>query len=138
MKPPDFIASTPQTRQRDRISHHKLCCHADRLPFRRSTESKHQGCATGPQVILGWLTEDGSIHERCVTRRVRATLSPSAYLQSVDAPAAALLLAKRIVLEAARTGAARDRAAAAQLRAAIGAVFWSPSDAFGSFLTACA
>lgn len=69
---------------------------------------------------MGWLTEDGALLERVATRRIRATLSPATYLSSVDAPAAALLLAKRIVLEAARTGAARDRSAAAQLRAAIG------------------
>lgn len=74
------------------------------------------------QVMLGWLTEDGSIHERVVTRRIAATLSPAAFLASVDAPAAALLLAKRIVLEAARTGGSRDRAAAAELRSAIGAL----------------
>ncbi len=59
-----------------------------------------------------------------MTRRIAATLSPGAYLASLDAPAAGLLLAKRIVLEAARTGAARNRAAAAQLRAAIGAPHW--------------
>lgn len=60
------------------------------------------------------------MHERVATRRIRATLSPAAYLASVDAPAAALLLAKRITLEAARTGAWRDRAVCAQLRTAIG------------------
>ena len=73
------------------------------------------------QVILGWLTADGAVHERVATRRVRATLSPAAYLASVDAPAAALLLGKRVVLEAARTGAWADRAVCGQLRAAIGA-----------------
>ena len=74
-----------------------------------------------PQVILGWLTADGAVHERVATRRIRATLSPAAYLASVDAPAAALLLGKRVVLEAARTGAWADKAVCGQLRAAIGA-----------------
>lgn len=49
------------------------------------------------QVILGWLTDDGYIHERVVTRRIRATLSPSVYLSSVDAPTTVSLLVVTLV-----------------------------------------
>lgn len=76
---------------------------------------------------MGWHTDSGSVLERCVTRRIRVTLSPAAFLTAVDPQTVGLLLAKRIVWEGARSGAASDRDAAAKLRAAIGKGFCDPA-----------
>lgn len=47
-------------------------------------------------MVVGWVTEEGAILERCVTRRLRVTHSKEAYLDSIDPVTAALLLAKKV------------------------------------------
>ena len=49
------------------------------------------------QVVVGWVTEEGAVLERCVTRRMRVTQSKEAYMDSIDLDAAALLLAKKVL-----------------------------------------
>ncbi|KAK9807565.1 hypothetical protein WJX72_002839 [[Myrmecia] bisecta] len=72
------------------------------------------------QVLLRWTAADGSSVQRIVTRRLRVIASPAAFLEGLNAPTAALLLAKGVVLEAQRSGADVNRAKAASLQRSIG------------------
>lgn len=58
--------------------------------------------------------------ERCVTRRLAAASSAAQHLTTMESALTAVLLAKKIVHEAQRSGAARDRSRAQGIRTAIG------------------
>ena len=67
---------------------------------------------------------DGAAVHRVVTRRLRATAGAGAFLRSVRARPAAVLLAKGVVREAQRCGAAGDRSASLPLLRSLGALRW--------------
>ena len=71
--------------------------------------------------MVGWVTAEGAVLERCVTRRMAVTPSKDVYIASIAPEAAALLLAKKVVHEAQRSGAAADRGRSERIRTAIGA-----------------
>ena len=53
-------------------------------------------------MVVGWVTEQGAILERCVTQRLSVTQSKEAYLDSIEPVTAALLLAKKVRTSASR------------------------------------
>uniref|UniRef100_A0A061RDN1 Protein transport protein SEC23 n=1 Tax=Tetraselmis sp. GSL018 TaxID=582737 RepID=A0A061RDN1_9CHLO len=72
------------------------------------------------QVVLSWSLMDGGRLERVVTRRVGIAPSPAVLLESLNPEAVGVILAKRIILQALKEGAAGNRQAAQRLRAATG------------------
>ena len=72
------------------------------------------------QVVVSWTAEDGCSVHRVVTQQLQPTTSRAAALKGTDSKMAALLLAKRIIQEAFKTGAAGSKHASEKLRQAIG------------------
>lgn len=73
-------------------------------------------------MVVGWVTPEGAILERCVTRRMSVTKVKDVYLESINPESAALLLAKKVVHETQRSGAGQDRGHSERIRTAIGAL----------------
>ncbi len=76
-------------------------------------------CCT--QVVLSWRGSAGRNVTRVVTRRLKVTASAAAFLRDVQPVTASALIAKRMALEAVRTGAAGDATALNNLARTAGA-----------------
>jgi len=72
------------------------------------------------QFVMSWSLPDGSRVERVVTRRFGTTPSAEEFMRSVHPNAAGALLAKRVILQALKEGAAGNKQQAQRLRAATG------------------
>jgi hypothetical protein len=72
------------------------------------------------QFVMSWSLPDGSRLERVVTKRFDTTSSLAVFMRAVNPNAAGVLLAKRVILQALKEGAAGNKAQAQRLRAATG------------------
>lgn len=70
---------------------------------------------------MAWSLPEGGRLERVVTHRLETTKSPTEFMRSVNPNAAGILLAKRIILQALKEGAASNKHNSQRLRAATGA-----------------
>lgn len=75
-------------------------------------------------MVASWVGGDGAAVHRVVTRRLRCAAGAGAFLRAVRARPAAVLLAKGVVREAQRCGAAGDRSASLPLLRSLGARHW--------------
>lgn len=87
------------------------------------------------QVQLSWIAADGRLWHLVVTRRWAVTDKLTAYVGSIDAAAAGVVLAKRFAADARQSSAAADARCARDVRAAVAAQVNLIASRFGREIT---
>jgi len=84
------------------------------------------------QVVVSWNLMEGGRLERVITRRLETTRSMTDFMQGVSPTASGMLIAKRVILQALKEGAAGSQLHAQRLRAATGSRLKEVATVLGS------